>query len=120
MTAACESATGLTPLLTFEAVAGFGASPGLVAVFELFSLQALKVNTITISAMEIVFATVFTKDPPCLFAFFCDFESLRELLRNVLAPRRQSRKESPSQNNFLLSNRIVTGPSFTNSTCIIA
>jgi hypothetical protein len=61
MTTASESATGLTPIFTFEGAGGLPGAGALVVVFELLSLQAANERRRQVSPVKIATLFIFTK-----------------------------------------------------------
>src|SRR5215813_965652 len=144
MTATCASATGLMPAFTFEAPGALPAGGLFAGAVELLSLQAV-IEKIRTTANKIIVPSLFTNLPPkslCVSLRLSDFANRRVVLvwsaptcrrfmRRRQGPRTQSGDKSPHsklrhyqqaqiQNSFWLSKRIVTGPSLTSSTAIVA
>src|ERR1043166_2764464 len=117
MTATCGSGAGLTPVFTFAAAAVLVSAGLFVVVFELPSLQAISEGMKSKSAIKMVVCELVTNRSPSLWCY--QKPDRKEGLRLPDEPSLAVALLTRSQNSFLLSKTIVTGPSFTNSTCII-
>src|SRR6185503_3023565 len=129
ITATCSSGRGLIPFFTSLLGAdSLAASKSFTAVDVLLHAESEVVNrsaTKSQAAFSMCFGIAININPrdfissvpsPCSLCLRC------ECLRNVCSPQRHREHgectEEEVQNCLRLSSRIVTGPSFTSSTCI--